>query len=194
MIFSPHFSRRQFVFSTLAFATGASYPQLLTASGQRKHGILGQKLPPLTAEFWIDRDGKSTKFSMDELHNKWVFIKCFQSWCPGCHKYGFPTLQKVAQEFADHPKVAILAIQTVFEGHSINTGDKVREAQLRYQLPIKMAHDPGQQDIYPATMVNYRTGGTPWMVVADPSGTVIFNDFHIDTERFIAFLREKVIS
>jgi hypothetical protein len=28
-------------------------------------------------------------------------------------------------------------------------------------------------------MADYRSGGTPWVVILDKSGTVVFNDFHI---------------
>jgi hypothetical protein len=37
--------------------------------------------------------------------------------------------------------------------------------------------------------VNYRTGGTPWLVVIDPAGTVIENGFSIDAEELLAVLR-----
>ncbi len=45
-----------------------------------------------------------------------------------------------------------------------------------------MAHAPGNQishDI-PAIMRNYRSGGTPWKVIIDPAGKVVFNNFHIE--------------
>ena len=43
----------------------------------------------------------------------------------------------------------------------------VRELQLRYELAIPMGHDPGTPDgeRFPSTMLNYRTGGTPWTIV-----------------------------
>jgi len=28
----------------------------------------------------------------------------------------------------------------------------------------------------------YRSGGTPWVVMIDKQGKVVFNDFHIDTD------------
>ena len=88
----------------------------------------------------------------------------------------------------------MVGIQTVFEGFSINTRAAVRELQLRYQLPITMSHDPGDPkgDHRPSTMRNYRTGGTPWVAVIAPSGMVIYNDFHIDADKFIAYLEAQL--
>jgi len=161
---------------------------------KRELGIQGRKIPEISADYWIDPDGKETGFSMSEVHNKWVFLKCFQNWCPGCHKHGFPTLKKVADEFAHHPKVSVLAIQTVFEGSFFNTKDSVRELQLKYELPIKMGHDAGSDktDGYPETMIRFRTGGTPWIIVANPQGQVVFNGFHLDAEKFIQYLHKQL--
>ena len=75
-----------------------------------------------------------------------------------------------------------VGIQTVFEGYRINTKDKLRENQLKYDLKIPMAHAPGNPQTHtaPEIMRNYRSGGTPWTVIIDPYGRVIFNEFHID--------------
>ena len=40
-------------------------------------------------------------------------------------------------------------------------------------------------------MRDYRTGGTPWMILIDPQRRVVFNDFGIDVEKAIAFLRSQ---
>jgi len=80
-----------------------------------------------------------------------------------------------------------------FEGHSVNTQSAVRELQLRYDLPIVMGHDAGTEEIrHPLTMINYRTGGTPWLVLAAPDGTVVFNDFHADPDILIDFMRQYI--
>ena len=159
-----------------------------------KPGIEGFMAPELEVGYWIDADGKPASFSMKESANKWVLLKCFQNWCPGCHKSGFPTLKAFSDRFHDHPKVAIAGIQTVFEGYSRNTQDAVRELQLRYELPIVMGHDPGNPETgtYSSTMVNYRTGGTPWLILVNPDGAVVFNGFHVNTDRLIEFAEEQV--
>ncbi len=69
---------------------------------------------------------------------------------------------------------------------------------MRYELSLPFGHDPGNIDLpvntrgrYPLTMTSYRTGGTPWVVVINPKGEVIFNDFHIDIDKFIHFLKTQ---
>ena len=88
----------------------------------------------------------------------------------------------------------MVAVQTVFEGFESNTREAVREVQLLYELPIPMGHDPGSADgeRLPSTMLSYRTGGTPWIIVIEPGGTVAYNDYRIDGDRFIELLREEL--
>ena len=131
---------------------------------------------------------------MAESKDKWVLLKCFQNWCPGCHKSGFPTLKAFSDRFHDHPDVAIAGIQTVFEGYSSNTQEAVRELQLRYDLPIPMGHDPGnpETDSFSSTMRNYRTGGTPWLILVNPAGLVVYNGFHVNPDALIKYVEEAV--
>ena len=159
-----------------------------------RYGIRARTAPEIRLDYWIDADGEPATFSVLEQRGKWVFLKFFQNWCPGCHKSGFPTLKKFSDAFHDHPEVAIAGVQTVFEGFSSNTQSAVRELQLRYELPIVMGHDPGTKatDNHPLTMINYRSGGTPWLVLVAPDGTVVFNDFHADADSLIKFVREQV--
>jgi len=167
-----------------------------TQAAPREIGVVGHKLPTIHADYWINPAGEETNFSMAEVRGKWVFLKCFQNWCPGCHKHGFPTLKKVSDAFAEHPMVSILGVQTVFEGALFNRQSAVRELQLEYDLPIKMGHDPGvdEYDGRPRTMMNFRTGGTPWIVIANPAGQVVFNNYHLDADKFIDYLSARLPS
>ncbi|MFT6302797.1 MAG: thiol-disulfide isomerase/thioredoxin [Pseudomonadales bacterium] len=161
---------------------------------QATPGIEGYKAPELTMDYWIDGEGKRGQFSVLESKGKWVFLKCFQNWCPGCHSSGFPTLKAFSAEFFGHPKVAIAGIQTVFEGFTSNTQDAVRELQLRYDLPITMGHDPGDRETHevPTTMRNYRTGGTPWLILINPAGVVVYNGFHVDARKLIDYVGAQI--
>ena len=152
------------------------------------YGIKGQIAPELHVDYWIDENGDPATFKLADHEGKWVFLKCFQSWCPGCHSHGFPALKQISDALADNPKIVFAGIQTVFEGHYTNTVDKVREIQLQYDLRMPMGHDPGPENGSPKTMVNYRTGGTPWMILINPDREVIFNDFGINAEKAIDFL------
>ncbi len=80
--------------------------------------------------------------------------------------------------------MVFVGVQTVFEGYHTNTRDKLRTNQLKYDLKIPMAHAPGnpQTHAIPDIMRNYRSGGTPWTVIIDPSGRVVYNHFHIELQ------------
>lgn len=165
-----------------------------TVDAKSNYGIEGQMAPEIKLDYWIDKDGKEAEFSVHANRGKWVFLKCFQSWCPGCHSSGFPTLKAFADEFHDNPKVAIAGIQTVFEGFRSNTLKDVRKLQQRYDLPITMGHDPGDQngDRHPQTMRKYRTGGTPWLILINPAGRVVFNSFHAKTDKLIEYVNRQI--
>jgi len=163
-------------------------------TAKSKYGIEGYYAPEINLDYWIDGDGEASSFSIEKSRGKWVFLKFFQNWCPGCHASGFPTLKAVCDNFYGHDKVAIAAVQTVFEGYSTNTRDKVRELQLRYEIPAVMGHDGGDPDSHTPslTMINYRTGGTPWLVLISPDGNVVFNNFHVNQAKLVEFLQEQV--
>ena len=186
--------RRRLLATVGAVMAGSSFPELLMAQNNPQYGIVGQSAPELSLEYWIDKHGDPGSFSVLDSRGKWVLLKCFQDWCPGCHASGFPTLKAFADAFSDHPGVAIAGIQTVFEGFSANTVEDVRKLQLQYELPITMGHDAGDPDgdHRPQTMVKYRTGGTPWIILIDPEGVVVFNHFHANTEKLIAYVAAQI--
>lgn len=151
--------------------------------------------PELEVPYWIDFKGDPASFSLAQNRGKWIIINCFQHWCEGCHIHGLPSLQSLVAAFADNPMVELLCIQTVFEGFVENTQDKIRETQLRYNLPIIMGHEAGDpnDDALPATMRNFGTGGTPWTILIQPDGEVVFSDFQINTDNLIRFLTEETV-
>ena len=162
-------------------------------------GIQGLVAPELDVSHWIDGDGNPTSaFSVAEHRGKWVYLKCFQEWCPACHSVGFPNLQKLKAAFPDDSKIVAAVIQTTFEGHAINNAEALRKNQLRYDLDLPFGHDPGNTELshkdpghYPSTMRSYRTGGTPWVTLIDPNGVVAFDGFHINIEQLISYLQEN---
>ena len=185
-------NRRTAIKSGLTALGAAAFYSLDSAvAASPEYGIVGRFAPELEVDYWIDAEGEPGGFSLGEHENKWIFLKCFQSWCPGCHSHGFPALKEISEALADQSNVVFAGIQTVFEGHTVNTVDKVREIQLQYDLRMPMGHDPGARGVSPTTMRDYRTGGTPWMILIDPQHRVVFNDFGIDVEKAIAFLRNQ---
>lgn len=186
----PALSRRRI----LVAGALSALPVYRVAAQRARYGIRGQQAPPLRVEWWIDAEGRAMSGPPSDLDGKWVFLKCFQSWCPGCHKHGFPTLKRVSDAFADETRFKALAVQTVFEGFDVNTRDKVHEIQQRYDLRIPIGHDAGNPDgdRMPRTVREYRTGGTPWIIIVDPSGIVVYNHWFLDADSFIARLREQL--
>lgn len=161
-----------------------------TASG---YGLVGSIAPELDIECWVDGAGKVIPpVKLADYAGKFKVLYCFQSWCPGCHSTGFPALNKMVNALADDGKVVFLAIQSVFEGHESNTYEKMLEVQRKYDLNIPFAQDEGNAGTghIATTMRNYRTGGTPWFIFIDQNDQVVFNEFHLDADRAIAFLRE----
>jgi len=116
---------------------------------------------------------------LKDFKGKVVYLYCFQSWCPGCHKYGFPTLKKAINNFKGEKDVSFVAVQTVFEGASVNTPARAWSTAKKYDLKIPVGHS-GDEKTSPPLMRNYRTGGTPWTIIIGRNGKVRYNDFHIE--------------
>lgn len=85
-------------------------------------------------------------------------------------------------------------MQTVFEGFGSNSEDKLRKNQLKYDLKIPMAHAPGNPQTHsiPEIMRKYRSGGTPWTVIIDPYGKVVFNEFHLDANLATELIKDML--
>ncbi|MDJ0831925.1 MAG: redoxin domain-containing protein [Gammaproteobacteria bacterium] len=186
------FSRRTLLKSGLAAFSSLSLPSALASA--QGYGIAGKQAPELKVNYWIDTQGNETEdtFRLSDHQGKWVFLKCFQSWCPGCHSHGLPAVKKISDALADNPEVVFAGIQTVFEGRSVNTIDKVIKTQKQYGLNFPMGHDPGVERSL--TMIDYRTGGTPWMILISPSRQVVYNDFSINADKAIEFLQQATAS
>ncbi len=190
-------SRRDFYLkSTTSFIALFSAMTNITAAGStknEKYGIEGRVAPEIELDSWIDADGNNNFWSITEQRGKWVYLYCFQDWCSGCHAHGFPALKKLSDAFPNSDVISIAAIQTVFEGFLVNTQSDVKKLQQQYALPISMAHDAGSAigDHRPQTMKKYNTGGTPWTIIINPHGIVVFNDYHIQIDNFIQFIQSQ---
>lgn len=156
------------------------------------NGIQGLAAPDLVVSHWIDETGRPrAPLTLKEMGSRYRILFFYQHWCPGCHSHGFPALLELI-EHAAPLEVGFAVVQTVFEGFDVNTADQLPLDQQRYGLRVPFGHDPispaGQ---YPATMVNYRTGGTPWFVAIDPEGTVIGNGFSVDVNKLLSIFRRR---
>jgi thiol-disulfide isomerase/thioredoxin len=140
-------------------------------------GIAGRSAPSWNVERWHQLPQGSDSLDVGDFKGKALYIFCFQSWCPGCNSKGFPLLKRMVERYEADPRVAFVAIQTVFEGANVNTFAKAREKTASFGLTIPVGHTEGRNGS-PPFMVDYRTGGTPWTVIVDQAGIVRFNDFH----------------
>ena len=158
----------------------------------QKYGIEGQRAPELNVSRWVDKNGNETSpINLADFEGKFKVIYNFQAWCPGCHSVGLPSLQKMVNELEGNDNVIFLAVQTVFEGAHANTFERMVEIQKEYDLKIPFGHDEGDTSSQNINhiMKNYRTGGTPWFILIDKNNRVIFNDFHLNTEKAIEYLK-----
>ena len=167
---------------------------LSTTNKISPYGIVGQKAPELKVKQWIDAEGEVAKpVHLADHKGKFIVIYNFQAWCPGCHSRGLPALKKMSDALKDNPNVSFMAIQTVFEGAHANTYERMVEIKEQYDINIPFGHDPddegGKRNIS-STMNNYRSGGTPWYILIDQEGFVVFNDFHLDVDKAISYLKE----
>ncbi len=148
-----------------------------------QYGITNEKAPTWGVTTWFNLPpGKDTVDGQD-FSGKIIYLYCFQSWCPGCHSHGFPTLLNVRERFSTDPNVAFVEIQTVFEGFEVNTAERAQETAREYQLHDPVGHDAGPNGRLSLVMQRYRTGGTPWTIVIDDSGIVRYGDFHADVDQ-----------
>ena len=55
-----------------------------------------------------------------------------------------------------------------------------------------MAHAPGNNETHdiPQIMRDYRSGGTPWTVIINQEGKVIYNHFHIEPDQAVTLIEQ----
>lgn len=149
----------------------------------------GFHAPELRVTQWIDGEGQSRPpLVLRDLGSGYKLLYCFQHWCPGCHSHGFPTVKRIVETLS-LSVVGVAVIQTVFEGEDVNTLDRLRETQLRYDLRVPFGHDSVVNG-YPTVMQDYGTRGTPWFILIDPAGDVVYGGFHFDADALRAAINE----
>ena len=85
-------------------------------------------------------------------------------------------MQRLIKEFKGKEDVAFLAIQTPFEDLATNSELQLKPVAEKHKLDIPIGHLAKTTGTYNIN-VAYATGGTPWWIVIDRKGTVVFNDF-----------------
>jgi len=154
----------------------------LSAADQPRPGILNKPAPSWGIAEWMNLPKDTKTLDIGNYKGKVLYIYGFQSWCPGCHRHGFPTLKKIVERFGDDKAVGIVAVQTAYEGFSSNGFEQAKAVAKRYGLKIPIGQS-GSKNERSKFMQRYRTGGTPWTIVVDRKGVVRFNDFHIEPSK-----------
>ncbi len=178
----------------LILSFGLFFTTALIAQPMGSYGIKGEQAPSFEVAKWIDGNGKSTEIELSDYKGKVVYILNFQSWCPGCHSLGFPMLKYLKKKYERNDDVIFLSIQTVFEGQKINDFSKLRKTQKKYKLAIPFGHDDGSNtgNKYSNVLDNYKTGGTPWHIIIDRTGKVVFNDFEIEASDAVRIIKKAL--
>jgi thiol-disulfide isomerase/thioredoxin len=149
-----------------------------------KPGLSGQAAPAWEVARWRNLPEGKAALDVADFKGKVLVLYCFQSWCPGCHKRGFPLLQKLVAHYQGREDVAFVAVQTVFEGFETNTPEKGWETAASFGLAIPVGHD-GAAGKPSKLAAGYRVGGTPWFAVIDREGKV-------DSDGFCPTLEEAI--
>ena len=124
---------------------------------------------------------------LSDLKGKVVYLYCFQSWCPGCHSHGFPLLKKMVEKCDGDDEVAVVAVQTVFEGSHTNTAENGLKCAKKFGLKIPFGFG-GSKEVRSEIMRAYQTRGTPWTIVIGPKGIVHHSDFRGTEEKMTGLI------
>jgi thiol-disulfide isomerase/thioredoxin len=154
---------------------------VFSTQAQQKGGILGKKAPKWEVTKWHNLSKETKTLDIDDYKGKVIYLYCFQSWCPGCHSKGFPTLKKVQEKFKDNDNVKFVAIQTVFEGYHANTFANALKVSKKFGLKLPFGQS-GEKGVKSSVMKAYKTRGTPWTIIIGKDGLVKYNDFHIKVD------------
>jgi len=161
-----------------------------TMTESQQLGIRNRPAPPWPVDAWLNLPEGVDRINVGDFRGRVVYLYFFQSWCPGCHSHGFPTLREVHDHYLGNDSVVFVAIQTTFEGYGTNTAERALQSVADHGLEIPVGHTEGkgEQAGPPGMMRTYRTGGTPWTVIIDRQGVVRFDGFSVEAPRAIELI------
>ena len=148
---------------------------IFSSLGVRAEALSTEKQAP---EWVISEWINSTGLTFEDLQGKVVVIDFFQLWCPGCNNFSIPLMKKWKQKYVDRKDIQLIGIHTVFEGHSQQTPERLRQyvKEKNITYPIGIDKYVSSQRL-PETMIRYHTRGTPEMAIIDKNGRIRFQHF-----------------
>ena len=136
----------------------APRPELITVT-QTKTDRSAQSRRP---EFWLP-DPQGVRHGISEWDGKLVLMNFWATWCPPC-------LHEIPMFIALQERYGSRGVQIL--GIAIDDGDNVREFAIEVGLNYPTLH--GQLDaIEVMSAYGNDTGGLPFTVLIDPSGTIV---------------------
>jgi thiol-disulfide isomerase/thioredoxin len=118
-------------FTFLAAHAGAAADQEAS-----RPGILHRPAPAWGVTQWLNLPKDKRSVELADYRGKVIYLYAFQSWCPGCHQHGFPTLKELIARYGGDTNVAMVAVQTAFEGFQANGFEQAKQTARRYNLLI----------------------------------------------------------
>ena len=161
------------IVSVLCASTGWPTEKVLP----RLEGVVTpQPAPDWDIAQWINADPGN----VDTNRNRVIVIDFFQMWCPGCNAFTGPLMQQWQQRFSDEiasGDLLLLKIHTVFEGHDVQTAQRLKQYLLEKDVTMPVGVDRHIDDYLPETKKRYQTRGTPEIVMIDRKGMIRFQQF-----------------
>ncbi len=158
--------RREILFFTILISAVVMFALL-----PRFSYSAGFKAPELVISEWINGDPGS----LESMKGKVVVIDFFQMWCPGCNSFALPLMRQLEKRYKKRHDIVFLFVHTVFEGHTYQTPDDLKEYVIENGIKQSVGIDgyaEGEEYSVPVTMRRYRTGGTPCITVIDKKGFI----------------------
>ncbi len=178
--------KKSILYIVLVFVVGVTHAQ------QMPDGIKGEEAPALLLDEWFDGDGNE----MDQVdlydftsEEKYVVMMFYFNTCHGCHEYGLPDYKQIIDAFEGDDRIQFLAVQTVMGAPKKNQPKHIIKTQKKYDIHIPFGHDYAEEDGVARLMKVYDAVGTPWYVVINPEGKVIYNHYTMVPEEGIALLK-----
>lgn len=122
-------------------------------------------------------------------------IDFFPLWCPGCNRFSIPLMGEWEKSFAAEiaaEKLTLISVHTVFEVHTYQTPERLREHVAEKGMRHAVAVDNlSPRNRLPDSMIRYATRGTPEMAIIDKAGRIRFQKFgSFDPNWATRFIRE----
>lgn len=135
------------------------------------------KAPEWHVSEWINGGGGT----LSSKQGKVLVIDFFQMWCPGCNNFSIPLVKRWHKKYAEQiaaGQLEIISIHTVFEGHDMQSPQRLRRflkrKGIRHTVGIDL-HMSGE--MVPETMKLWNNRGTPEMAIVDKQGMIRFKKF-----------------